>query len=162
MSDRIRELRQQLIRNFDSAPRERFLRAPLYESMCAGLSDGTAARGLGIAVDVVPAGSRSCPYHFHHAQEEMFIVLDGQGTLRVAGEMLPIMAGDVIMIPPGPDYPHQILNTSDAPLKYLSISTQERPEVCEYPDSGKVGAFGGGVRLIQRRAANLDYWDGEP
>lgn len=38
---------------------------------------------------------------------------------------------------PGPDYPHRILDTSDAPLKYLSISTMEEPEICEYPDSGK-------------------------
>ena len=161
MTNRVEDLRQQLIRNFDTAPRERFLRAPLYDSMCAGLSNGTAAKGLGIAVDVVPPGSRSCPYHFHHAQEEMFIVLEGQGTLRVAGEMLPIAAGDVIMIPPGPEYPHQILNTSDGPLKYLSISTQERPEVCEYPDSGKLAAFNRERLLIHRRADSLDYWDGE-
>ena len=106
-------------------------------------------------------GARSCPYHFHHAQEEMFIVLDGHGSLRVAGELLPIGPGDVIMIPPGPDYPHQILNTSNAPLKYLSISTQERPEVCEYPDSGKLAAFNRGRLLIHRRADSLDYWDGE-
>jgi uncharacterized cupin superfamily protein len=37
----------------------------------------------------------------------------------------------------GPAYPHQIINTSLAPLKYLSVSTRESPEICEYPDSGK-------------------------
>jgi uncharacterized cupin superfamily protein len=81
--------------------------------------------------------------------------------------MLPIRAGDVISIPPGPDYPHQIVNTSDAPLKYLSLSTQESPEVCEYPDSGKYMAY---TRtdgpLLQRGRMHradtaLDYWDGE-
>jgi uncharacterized cupin superfamily protein len=80
----------------------------------------------------------------------------------VAGEELPIGPGDAIFIPPGPEYPHHILNTSDAPLKYLSISTQQRPEVCEYPDSGKVGAFNRGRLLIHRKAETLDYWDGEP
>ena len=162
MSTRAEELRAKLIRNFNTAPRERMERAPLYDAMCAGLSDGTAARDLGIAIDVVPAGKRSCPYHFHHAQEEMFIVLEGAGTLRVAGEMLPIVAGDVIFIPAGPEYPHHILNTSDAPLKYLSISTQQRPEVCEYPDSGKVGAFNRGRLMMHRKSETLDYWDGEP
>ena len=68
----------------------------------------------------------------------MFIVVEGHGTLRVAGEMLPIRTGDVIFIPPGPDYPHQIINTSDAPLKYLSVSTSETPEIFEYPDSGEI------------------------
>jgi uncharacterized cupin superfamily protein len=162
MSPRAEELRTLLIRNLDTAPREHQVRAPLYDTMCAGLAAGTAARDLGAAIDIVPPGKRSCPYHFHHAQEEMFVVLEGRGTLRVAGELLPIGAGDVIFIPPGPDYPHHILNTSDAPLKYLSISTQQRPEVCEYPDSGKVAAFNRGTLLIHRKGESLDYWDGEP
>ena len=91
-----------------------------------------------------------------------FARLAGEGTLRVAGERVPIKAGDVITIPPGPDYPHHIINTSDAPLHYLSISTTERPEVCEYPDSGKVGIFTPGLRYLQKRDAGVDYWEGEP
>jgi uncharacterized cupin superfamily protein len=47
-------------------------------------------------------------------------------------------------------------------MKYLSISTQERPDICYYPDSDKIGAFFKDHRLIQRRATSLDYWDGEP
>ena len=155
------DLRQALIRNFLDTPRERFVRAPLYDTETASLTRGTVARQLGASVDIVAPGQRSCPYHLHHAEEEMFIVLQGEGTLRVAGEQVPICAGDVITIPAGPDYPHHILNTSNAPLHYLSISTQSRPEVCEYPDSGKVGVFGEGLRLLQRREAGLDYWDGE-
>lgn len=142
-------------------PCKRFERAPRNESLVGPLSDGTAARKLGCGIDTVPPGKQSCPYHLHHTQEEMFVVLEGLGTLRVAGELLPIKAGDVIFIPCGPDYPHHILNTSDADLKYLSISTQEPPEVCEYPDSGKLGVFSKGPAPIQRRDNSLDYWDGE-
>ena len=155
------ELREQLIRNFNDTPRERFVRAPRYDSQSASLTKGTAAKNLGAGFDIVAPGMMSCPYHLHHAEEEMFIVLQGEGTLRVAGELVPIKAGDVITIPPGPEYPHHIINTSDAPLHYLSISTQAKPEICEYPDSGKVGAFAPGLRLLQRREAGLDYWDGE-
>jgi len=156
------ELRRQLIRNFDEVPLQRQQRAPLYDTMCGSVSSGTLAHKLGAGFDVLAPGMRSCPYHLHHAQEEMFIVLEGEGSLRVAGELLPIRAGDVMFIPAGREYPHQIVNTSDGPLKYLSISTQERPEVCEYPDSGKYAAFGGGFNAVQRRSADLDYWDGEP
>ena len=155
-------LRQKLIRNWSDVPRQHFERKPLYDSMVGGVSDGTAAQKLGCGVDTVAPGKQSCPYHYHHSQEEMFIIIEGHGTLRVAGEMLPVKAGDVIFIPCGPDYPHHLLNTSKAELKYLSISTQERPEVCEYPDSGKTGVFTKGPALIQRRANSLDYWDGEP
>lgn len=160
-------LARKLIRNWNAVDLTREERAPLYETLCARLGPGTEARKLGAAFDIVPPGKRSCPYHFHHAQEEMFIVIEGEGTLRVAGEHLPIRAGDVMFIPPGPDYPHQIINTSGAPLKYLSISTRESPEVCEYPDSGKVLATGVDtpghkMSLMQRPGNTLDYWDGEP
>ena len=117
-------------------------------------------------MDIVPPGKQSCTCHFHHAQEELFIVLEGEGTLRVAGERLPIKAGDVITIPPGPEHPHHILNTSNAPLKYLSISTKEYPEVCEYPASGKVLAMSpvdgrSTLRSMHHKAEAVDYWDGE-
>ena len=167
MTENAEALAKLLIRNFNEAPAEREVRPPLYDSACAHLARGTAARKLGASVDTVAPGMRSCPYHFHHAQEEMFIVVEGSGTLRVAGETLPLRAGDVAFIPAGPAYPHQIINTSDAPLKYLSISTRESPEVCEYPDSGKYLAMaalpdGKYFDAIQRSANSLDYWDGEP
>ena len=95
-------------------------------------------------------------------------MLVDSGTLRVAGEMLPLKTGDVVFIPPGPEYPHQIINTSDMPLKYLSVSTKEQPEVVEYPDSGKYLATARlagqehGFARVHRADADLDYWDGEP
>jgi uncharacterized cupin superfamily protein len=167
MNETAKSLHAQLIRNFNEAQLERQVREPLYETLCARLATGTAARKLGASIDTVAPGKRSCPYHFHYAQEEMFVVLEGTGSLRVAGEMLPIRAGDVIFIPPGPAYPHQIVNTSDEPLKYLSVSTRETPEVCEYPDSGKYVAMastseGRRFEAIQRTDLNVDYWDGEP
>ena len=165
-------LRERLIRNFNDVPLESSTRAPLYDGGRSGgvqgPRQGTAARKLGAGIDILPPGKRACPYHFHYAQEEMFVILEGEGTLRVAGEMIPIRAGDVIDIPPGPEYPHQIINTSARLLKYLSISTQERPEVCEYPDSGKYVAFARvkGTLLeggrMHRPDTDLDYWDGEP
>jgi len=129
---------------------------------------GCAARDLGASIDIVAPGKASCPYHLHYAEEEMFIILEGEGTLRVAGERIPVRAGDIIDIPPGPEYPHQIINTSNSPLKYLSISTQKRPEVCEYPDSSKYLLMTGDQRGIvaggrmHRAETDLDYWDGEP
>jgi uncharacterized cupin superfamily protein len=156
------DLRRELIRNVADVVLERQHRPPLYDTLCGGLTDGGAAVKLGAGYDVLAPGKRGCPYHFHHAQEEMFVILEGEGSLRVAGQMLPVRAGDVIVIPPGPAYPHQFINTSDAPMRFISISTQERPEICEYPDSGKYQAYTRGFRAGQRVAANLDYWDGEP
>ena len=167
MTDRAAELAAKLIRNVNDVELTRLLREPSYDAQGARLAPGTAAQKLGASFDILAPGKLGCPYHLHHAQEEMFVILDGCGTLRVAGELLPVKAGDVIFMPAGPDYPHQIINTSDAPLKYLSISTRETPEICEYPDSGKYLAEASLASsrpfdVIDRRKPSLDYWDGEP
>jgi uncharacterized cupin superfamily protein len=167
MSTRALELAALLIRNFNEVPMDRETREPLYDTHTCRLARGTAATKLGASYDILEPGKRGCPYHLHHAQEEMFVVLEGAGTLRVAGEHLPIKAGDVIFIPSGPDYPHQFINTSDAHLKYLSISTRESPEIAEYPDSGKFLAYATDGKSSQfevrgRLGEDLDYWDGEP
>jgi len=159
---RAEELRRLLVRNLDDVELERQQREPLYDTRCGKLSAGTAAVKLGAGYDILAPGQRGCPYHLHHAQEELFVIVEGEGTLRVAGEMVPVRAGDLVFIPPGPDYPHQFINTSAAPMRFVSISTQERPEICEYPDSGKALAYAHGVDLLNRPSANLDYWDGEP
>ena len=162
------ELRAKLIRNFNDATFETSERTPLYDGVqSARLARGTAAKRLGASIDIVPPGKRACPYHFHYVEEEMFIVLEGSGTLRVAGEMLAIREGDIMFIPPGPEYPHQILNTSDKVLKYLSFSINAETEICEYPDSNKYLAFSrtSGPLLdggkMHRAKDDLDYWDGE-
>jgi uncharacterized cupin superfamily protein len=120
------------------------------------------AKDLGYSYDVVPPGKRSCPFHSHRGEEEMFFIVRGTGTLRYGSETRKIRAGDVICCPTGgPETAHQIVNDSDAELAYLSISTMMPAEVCEYPDSGKVGAFGGGLRHMTRAKDHLDYWIGE-
>jgi uncharacterized cupin superfamily protein len=156
------ELRARLVRNIDEVKLERQQRAPLYDTRCGGVTDGTAATKLGAGFDILEPGKIGCPYHYHLAQEEMFVILVGEGTLRVAGERVPVRAGDVIVIPPGPEYPHHLINTGSVPMKYLSISTQERPEICYYPDSNKLGAFAKDHRLMQRKGESLDYWTDEP
>ncbi len=167
MNDHAKALAAALIRNVNTAPTKRLVREPHYDATGARLAQGTAARKLGASVDTLAPGKRGCPYHLHHAQEEMFVVLQGEGTLRVAGEMLPLCTGDVVFIPAGPEYPHQIINTSSAPLQYLSVSTRETPEICEYPDSGKflAEAMNGDAAafdIIHARNDSLDYWQGEP
>jgi len=166
MSEQAKSLAERLIRNVGEVPLRHFVREPLYESERSNISRGTAAKKLGACFDALAPGKRVCPYHLHHAQEELFVVLEGTGTLRVSGEMLPIKAGDLIFIPAGPEYPHQIINTSDATLKYLSISTMEEPEIFEYPDSCKFLAEGSMDRekpfeVIAKVGSTLGYWDGE-
>jgi uncharacterized cupin superfamily protein len=167
MTGKDSDLRNKLIRSINEVPLQRLLREPLYDSSGVHLTAGTVAEKLGASYNELSPGKQGCPYHLHHAQEEMFVILEGCGTLRVADEKLPIKAGDVIFMPAGPEYPHQIINTSSKLLKYLSISTMELPEICEYPDSGKFMAKSGTesskpFKVIQHSDQNVNYWEGEP
>src|SRR5271163_4630868 len=145
--------------NVEDLKLEHFKKGDQYESHCARLGSQLGAKELGYSYDVVPAGKRSCPFHSHRGEEEMFFIVRGTGTLRYGSESRKIRAGDVICCPTGgPETAHQIINDSDAELAYLSVSTKMPAEVCEYPDSKKVGAFGGRLRHMTRADRGLDYW----
>lgn len=148
--------------NVDDVALERFEQGGRFASDGARLGPLVGAKDLGCSYDVVPPGKCACPFHSHRAEEEMFFVVRGEGTLRYGGDTRKIRAGDVICCPTGgPETAHQIVNDSDAPLAYLSVSTRMPAEVCEYPDSGKVGAFGPGLRHMTRAGDAVDYWTDE-
>jgi uncharacterized cupin superfamily protein len=148
--------------NLQALPLEHFAQGERFESRSVRIGPLVGAKDLGYSYDVVPPGKSACPFHSHRAEEEMFLVLRGRGLLRYGDETKPIGAGDLICCPTGgPETAHQIVNDSDEELAYLSVSTNHAAEVCEYPDSGKVGAFGGGLRHISRSADAVDYWLGE-
>ena len=149
--------------NLDDLKLEHFEKGENYESSSVRIAPLLGGKDLGYSYDVVPPGKRSCPFHSHRAEEEMFFIVRGSGTLRYGSETRKIRAGDVICCPTGgPETAHQIVNDSDAPLAYLSVSTMMPAEVCEYPDSRKVGAYGdGGLRHMTRAGDHLDYWTDE-
>jgi uncharacterized cupin superfamily protein len=126
------------------------------------------ARDLGYSYDVVPPGKSACPFHSHRAEEEMFFIVRGKGLLRYGAESRAIRAGDFICCPTGgAETAHQIINDSNEELAYISVSTMMPAEVCEYPDSQKIGSFGNGVnggarlRHLTEASASVDYWKGE-
>jgi uncharacterized cupin superfamily protein len=120
------------------------------------------AKKLGYNLTAVPPGKRAYPFHNHRLNEEMFYVLEGRGEVRIGAESFPIRAGDIIACPPGgPELAHQIVNTGAGELKYLAVSTMQYPEVCEYPDSGKIGVLSDSIRYVNRSDSQVGYWEGE-
>ena len=137
-----------------------------FESDAVRVGPLVGAKDLGYSYDVVQPGKTSCPFHSHRGEEEMFFIVKGEGTLRYGAERRKMRAGDFICCPVGgPETAHQIINDSDADLAYISVSTMMPAEVCEYPDSGKIGAFGGSgesrLRHMTEKSGGVDYWKGE-
>jgi uncharacterized cupin superfamily protein len=124
------------------------------------------ARKLGYSFFTVPPGKAAFPFHLHNTNEEMIYILEGEATLRLDKEEIPVSSGTFIACPPGPEHPHQLINTSTHDLRYLVVSTMEYPDISEYPDSNKIGAYvtsaaEGGFRALYRKDANIPYYDGE-
>jgi uncharacterized cupin superfamily protein len=152
--------------NIDDIKLQHFSQGDKFECSAERVGPLLGAKDLGYSYDVVPPGKSSCPFHSHRAEEEMFFIVKGVGTLRYGNESRKIRAGDFICCPTGgPETAHQITNDSDAELCYISVSTMMPAEVCEYPDSKKVGAFGGvgdkRLRHMTHYESNVDYWKGE-
>lgn len=133
----------------------------------AVISDHIGAKKLGYNISVCPPGKSVCPFHNHRINEEMFFILEGEGILRFGDKEYPLRKFDFVACPPGGrEVAHQMINTGTTDLKYLALSTKIREEVCEYPDSDKVGIFIGDYenmeyRKLFRASQNLPYMDGE-
>lgn len=138
-----------------------------YTSRRALFSAGIGARKLGYNLTVLPPGKSQCPFHCHHAEEEMFLILEGEGELRFGAERFHIRQHDVIACPTGgPEVAHQIINTGTRDLRYLALSNIADLEACEYPDSNKVLVVAdeaGRTRLRKmfRAEADVEYYDRE-
>ena len=143
-----------------------------FEARDGSIGEAIGARLLGYSLCVVPAGKRAWPYHCHHVNEEMFLILDGTGILRTGDREYPLRAGDVIAAPPGDaTTAHQIINTSDRELRYVAVSTKIPGEIVEYPDSGNVAVYVGSApgadpaprtfNFRGRLGPRVEYWDGE-
>jgi uncharacterized cupin superfamily protein len=156
----------QRVINIDELKLEHFEKGARFECDAARIGPLLGAKDLGYSYDVVPPGKISCPFHSHRAEEEMFYIVKGHGTLRYGAETRKVRAGDFICCPTGgPETAHQLVNDSTEELAYISVSTMMPAEVCEYPDSRKIGAFGGTapsrLRHMTQAEANVDYWKDE-
>jgi len=137
------------------------------------IGQALGTKRLGINVTEVEPGKRAWPRHYHFANDELFVVLAGNGTLHYGEASGPIGPGDVIYIEAGTGIAFTLENTGAAPLRYLAIDGQVHPDVFVYPDSGKIGFMAGGpplregvtkapkmVRFVTEEM-KAGYWDGE-
>jgi uncharacterized cupin superfamily protein len=127
-----------------------------------GVAAGSVRTGLNHAV--MEAGKWSCPPHWHGAEHELFVVLEGGADLLLfdnQGEVVEehaLRAGHCVARP-GPARPkraHALRGGPDG-ITYLAYGTRRPEEIVYYPVSRK--AYLGSV-LVRLDLAD-DYWEGE-
>ena len=105
----------------------------------------------------VAPGKLSGPPHCHSAEEELFVVLGGEGTLLLGDDEIPVRPGSLVSRPAGTGVAHAFRGGEQG-LELLMYGTRETNDMCYYPRSGKVSLRGLGV---VGRIEPLGFWDGE-
>lgn len=125
-----------------------------------GRAAGSTRTGLRLA-EVLPGRLNAAP-HCHSAEEEIFVVLEGEGHLLLweadGVEEHPVRSGTVVARPSGSGVAHSF-RAGEGGMSLLMYGTRDPSDICFYPRSGKV--FFRGLGLITRVGERLDYYDGE-
>lgn len=86
------------------------------------LSEIVKSKHLVFDITPLDPDTFSCPYHFHHNAEEIFIILSGSATLRIQNEFKTVKKGDIIFFEMRPTGAHQLYNHTSKPYRYLDLS----------------------------------------
>ena len=143
---------------------------PGYDMKRRAVGKALGGELLGASLFELLPGQRAWPYHTHWGNEEMLVVVSGSPTLRTPDGERELRAGDTAIHRRGPDGFHQMINRSDAPARFLVISTMIEPDVVQWEDSDKLVVFAGEapqpgrdapIELSFRREAAIPFWEGE-
>src|ERR1700756_1210160 len=110
--------------------------APLVRAQMTDIGRALGSAAIGLTVQTVPPGHRSSRRHRHMFQEEILIVMAGNGTLHHGDERLAVKPGDAVCYLPGDAEPHTFENAGDSDLVIWAFGNRFRHEVCVYPDEG--------------------------
>jgi uncharacterized cupin superfamily protein len=136
-------------------PGERPANVVALQDVAIGPYPGVEARAVGQAAGALksglnhvrlPTGVTGAPAHCHALEEEMFVVLEGGGTLRLGADEHPLRSGDVVARPPSTGVPHSFVAGPDG-MTYLAYGTVEPGDSVYYSELGKVRLRGLGVML---------------
>jgi uncharacterized cupin superfamily protein len=142
--------------NVDDAPAND-IRKQTVSRLVRYLSRDAGAVRSGLRHSTVRPGMLNVPPHCHGAEEELFVVIGGDGTLLLGDDEVAVRTGSVVARPAGTGVSHAFRGGPDG-MTLLMYGTREPNDICFYPRSGKVYLCG--VDVIGR-IEPLDYWDGE-
>jgi uncharacterized cupin superfamily protein len=135
----------------------------------APLATHERSEQAGLHWERLDPGARGAVPHCHSEEEEVFVILEGEGTLHLwpspraeefgaVHEDIPVRPGHVIARPPATRISHSFRAGSEG-MTMLIYGTRRPNDMCWYPRSNKI--FWRGLGVIGR-IETLAYSDGEP
>ncbi|PWU15004.1 MAG: hypothetical protein C5B49_12380 [Bdellovibrio sp.] len=122
--------------NLDSIPWKKFaLEGPVeLEFRDPGRAVGSLK--IGLRIQKVQPGKQSSRLHRHLYQEEILIVMSGEGFLRHGEEKVKVKPGDCICYHAGDESPHTFVAEGKDPLVIYAFGDRCNHEICQYPEVG--------------------------
>jgi uncharacterized cupin superfamily protein len=121
------------------------------------LAKQAGAKRTGLNHIALAPGQMGAPPHCHASEEEVFVVLEGDGTLLLGDDPHPVKPLDIVARPAGTGVAHSF-TAGENGLTFLAYGPWKPDEIVYYPRSNKIAFFGVGIIT---RVEKLDYWDGE-
>ena len=117
------------------------------------LAREAGADRTGIRHYTIAPGKLDGEPHCHGAEEEFFLVLDGDGAVLLDEKEIPLRPGSFVGRPPGTWVAHAFRG----PLTLLTYGTNDPNEICWYPRSKQLKFWGVGAQI---NAEPLErFWD---
>jgi uncharacterized cupin superfamily protein len=91
----------------------------------------------GAYVDTLQPNAWSSHRHWHTAEDEFILVLDGVVTLRDDDGMTDLLPGDAVCWRHGDPNAHHLTNRGTLPCRYLIVGSRAAGDICHYPDDGR-------------------------
>lgn len=135
------------------------------------LGRAAGSKDVGLKMYWALPGKLAVPPHCHSEEEELFVVLEGDGVCVLGDDLqptrpeletrkveeIPVRRGSVIARPAGTGIPHTFRGGPNG-LGYLAFGMRRPNDIAYYARSNKV--YLRGVNLVAR-VDRLEYWDGE-
>jgi uncharacterized cupin superfamily protein len=138
---------------------------PGFNCRRARLGRQVGSEKLSMSLWDLPAGEAAYPFHFHLAEEELVVVLEGAPSLRTPAGWREMEEGEVVSFLVGEDGAHQIVNRTEEPVRFLAFSNQQ-PDIVVRPDSRSLSVVerrpeGGGLSQTFSMDDSAGYFDFE-
>lgn len=119
--------------------------------------DALGSRVSGLRHVTIRAGREGIPPHCHALEEELFVVLAGEGGVWLDGAEHAVTPGSVVARPAGTGVCHHFEAGAGGDLVYLAYGERRLGETIFYARSGM--AYLRGIRRLVATEPMRPYWD---
>ena len=101
-------------------------------SLYRSFSDFAGTESLLVHHETLLPGQRASAPHYHSQKEEITIVLAGEPSVWIEGELYALEPGDFVGFTTKTPRAHMLINTSDEPAAILTIGTSPADDVTTF------------------------------